>query len=53
MLAAPEFQHAVKRVDKQSDLEAVLGSYMPRTRYMQPNQVETFFVCADPGYIDS
>ncbi len=53
MLAAPEFGNAIKRVDKQAELEAVLGPYMPRTRYLQPNQVETFFVCADPGYIDS
>ncbi len=53
MLAAPEFEHAIKRVSKQSELASVLGPYMPRTRYMQPNQVETFFVCADPGYIDS
>ena len=53
MLAAPEFEHAIKRVGTQSELETVLGPYMPRTRYMQPNQVETFFVCADPAYIDS
>jgi len=53
MLARPEFQHAIKLVDKQSELEAVQGPYMPRTRYLQPNQVETFFVCADPGYIES
>ncbi len=53
MLAAPEFENAIKRVRKQSELEAVLGPYMPRTRYLQPNQVETFFVCANPGYIDS
>jgi hypothetical protein len=53
MLAAPEFEHAIKRVGKQSELQSVLGPYIPRTRYLQPNQVETFFVCADPGYIDS
>jgi hypothetical protein len=53
MLAAPEFEHAISLVGKQSELEAVSGPYMPRTRYMQPNQVETFFVCADPGYIES
>ena len=53
MLAAAEFEHAIQRVGKQSELEGVLGPYMPRTRYLQPNQVETFFVCADPNYIDS
>ena len=53
MLAAPEFEPALKRVSKQSEIEAVLGPYMPRTRYLQPNQVETFFVCTDPGYIES
>jgi hypothetical protein len=53
MLAAPEFEHAIKQVARQSDLKAVQGPYMPRTRYLQPNQAETFFVCADPGYIDS
>jgi hypothetical protein len=53
MLASPDFEHAIKRVGKQSELESVLGPFMPRTRYMQPNQVETFFVCANPGYIES
>lgn len=53
MLAAAEFEHAIRRVGKQSELEGVLGPFMPRTRYLQPNQVETFFVCSDPNYIDS
>jgi len=52
MLAAPDYENAVKRVSKQSDLEKVLGPYMPQTRYMQKNQVETFFPCADPEYFD-
>ena len=51
MLAAPEYEHAIHLVSKQSELEAVMGPYMPRTRYMQPNQVETFFVCTDPDYL--
>jgi hypothetical protein len=53
LLAAPEYEHAIHLVRKQSDLEDVLGPYMPRTRYLQPNQVETFFVCADPAYVTS
>lgn len=53
MLAAPEYKHAIHLVRKQSELEAVMGPYMPRTRYLQPNQVETFFVCADPAYVTS
>ncbi len=51
MLAAPEYEHAIHLVRKQSQLEAVMGPYMPRTRYLQPNQVETFFVCTDPDYL--
>ena len=50
MLAAPDYVHAIKRVTSQADLSATLGPYMPRTRYMQPNQVETFFPCTDPSY---
>ena len=53
MLAAPEYEHAIHLVRKQSELETVMGPYMPRTRYLQPNQVETFFVCADPDYLTS
>ena len=29
----------------QSELEAVMGPYMPTTAYLQPNQVETFLPC--------
>ena len=52
MLAAPSYTNAIKHVEKQADLKSVLGPYMPRTRYMQPNQVETFFPCADPNYFN-
>lgn len=52
MLAAPEHVNAIKHVQKQADLRSILGPYMPQTRYMQPNQVETFFPCADPDYFD-
>jgi hypothetical protein len=52
MLAAPDYKHAIKRVTKQSELANVMGPYMPRTRYMQPNQVETFFPCRDRGYFE-
>lgn len=52
MLAAPSYTNAIKHVQKQADLKSVLGPYMPRTRYMQPNQVETFFPCANPDYLN-
>ena len=45
MLAAPNFPHAIQRVGRQDELEAVMGDYMPKTMYLQPNQVETFFPC--------
>lgn len=45
MLTAPDFAHSVQRVLKQDELEAVMGPYLPQTRYLLPNQVETFFPC--------
>lgn len=45
MLAAADFKHSITKVDTQAELEEVLGPYMPKTRYLQPNQVETFFPC--------
>jgi hypothetical protein len=45
MLAAADFKHSITNVDKQADLESIMGPYMPKTRYLQPNQVETFFPC--------
>lgn len=45
MLAAADFKHSITKVDKQADLESIMGPYMPKTRYLQPNQVETFFPC--------
>mgnify|MGYP006879673459 FL=1 len=45
MLAAPSFEHAIQKVEKQADLEKIMGPYMPRTRYLMPNQVESFFPC--------
>ena len=45
MLASKDFEHAIQRVMKQDELEIVMGPYMPRTRYLMPNQVETIFPC--------
>lgn len=45
MLASPDFKHSITKVDKQSELEEIMGPYMPKTRYLMPNQVETFFPC--------
>ena len=50
MLTAPDFPNSIQRVFKQEDLESTMGPYMPRTRYLMPNQVESFFPCAPrPG----
>ena len=45
MLSAPDFDYSIQRVHKQSDLESTMGPYMPRSRYLMPNQVETIFPC--------
>lgn len=45
MLADPDFDHAIQKVETQGDLEKVMGPYMPQTRYLMPNQVESFFPC--------
>lgn len=45
MLPSDDFNHAIQRVKKQDQLETVMGPYMPQTRYLMPNQVETFFPC--------
>ena len=45
MLASKDFDHAIQRVMKQDELESVMGPYMPKTRYLMPNQVETIFPC--------
>ena len=45
MLPSDNFNHAIQRVMKQDQLETVMGPYMPQTRYLMPNQVETFFPC--------
>lgn len=45
MLTAPDFPNSVQRVLKQADLTSTMGPYMPQTRYMLPNQAESFFPC--------
>ena len=45
MLPSSNFDHSIQRVMKQDQLEAIMGPYMPKSRYLMPNQVETFFPC--------
>lgn len=45
MLPAADFAHSIDRIERQDQMESVLGEYMPRTRYLQTNQVEAFFPC--------
>ena len=45
MLPANDFVHSIQRVEKQDQLEDIMGPYMPKSRYLMPNQVETFFPC--------
>lgn len=47
MLPAPDFVHSIDRIQTQDQMQTVLGEYMPRTRYLQTNQVEAFFTCLD------
>jgi hypothetical protein len=48
MLGADDFANSIERVERQDDLESVLGPYMPRTQYLQTNQVEALFPCPAP-----
>ena len=48
MLPAEDFQHSIDRIQSQDQMEAVLGEYMPKTAYLQTNQVEAFFPCLGP-----
>ena len=45
MLSAKDFDHSIQRVMKQDQLEDIMGPYLPKTRYLMTNQVETFFPC--------
>jgi hypothetical protein len=45
MLPSNDFKHAIQKVMMQDQLETVMGPYMPKARYLMPNQVETFFPC--------
>lgn len=45
MLTHPDFAHSIQRVERQEDLTEIMGPYMPRTRCLMPNQVETFIPC--------
>ena len=47
MLGADDFDNSIERVERQDALAETLGPYMPRTQYLQTNQVEAFFPC--PG----
>ena len=45
MLPAENFAHSIDRIETQDQIAAVMGEYMPQTRYLQTNQVEAFFPC--------
>jgi len=45
LLPSESFQHSIQKVQRQDQLQSVMGPYMPRARYFMPNQVETFFPC--------
>lgn len=45
MLPAEDFLHSIDRIDSQDQMETTLGEYMPKTAYLQTNQVEAFFPC--------
>ncbi len=47
MLASPSFKQGVTSVDKDSDIDAVMGEYAPKGTYMQRNIIETVWGC--PG----
>ncbi len=46
MLASPDFPQAVQRVQRDGDIEKVMGEYYPKGFYTVPNIVETAFPCA-------
>ena len=45
LLPSDKFEHSIQKVKKQDQLEEIMGPYMPKARYLMPNQVETFFPC--------
>ncbi|NJK42371.1 MAG: hypothetical protein HC937_00980 [Aquincola sp.] len=49
MLTAPDFERSVQRVYRQDDLETTMGPYLPKSRYLLPNAVESFFPCLGGG----
>ena len=45
LLPSNNFEHSIQKVKRQDQLEEIMGPYMPKARYLMPNQVETFFPC--------
>ena len=45
LLPSDKFEHSIQKVKRQDQLEEIMGPYMPKARYLMPNQVETFFPC--------
>lgn len=45
LLPSDNFKHSIQKVERQDQLQEVMGPYMPKARYFMPNQVETFFPC--------
>jgi hypothetical protein len=45
MLAEKSFKNSIQSVLMQKQLEVTMGDYMPKSRYLMTNQVETIFPC--------
>ena len=45
MLASANFKRSIQSVFKQKELEITMGDYMPKSKYLMTNQVETIFPC--------
>ena len=48
MLSSSEFPHAIEHVARQREIAEVMADYLPRSRYMQVNEVEALFPCLSP-----
>ncbi len=49
LLAAADFQQAISRIEKDADIDKVMGDYAPKGVYLQSNIIETLWTCTDPS----
>ncbi len=45
MLSNPEFKQGIINIQKDGDIEKVMGPYLPKGFYIQPNIMESLFPC--------